>query len=50
MIINYGNYLTYYNSNLDNGGGCGLAKNIKLYPNYSFTSISNIDPYIFMKS
>lgn len=49
MIVNYGSYVTYYDST-GNGGGCGLAKNIKLYPNYSFSSIAEIDPYQFMKN
>jgi len=46
MIINYGNYITIW----EVGGGCGLAKNIKLYPNFSFIAISDIDPYQFMKN
>jgi len=44
MIINYGSYLTFYESN-GVGAGCGLAKNIKLYPNFSFIAISDIEPY-----
>lgn len=31
-------------------GGCGLARNIYLYPNFSITSITQINPFAFMNS
>jgi len=41
-IINYGYTSIYYSLN---GGGCGYAKDIKIYPNFSFNQISDINPY-----
>ncbi len=42
IIFNYGYTSLGYPKG---GGGCGYAKNFKIYQSFSFSDISEIDPY-----